>query len=78
MTYYYKDLEETGAVVTVPWPSVEQIGNKIAEINNNRKLLVEMMAEAVAFARENTQEIWLNRRFQWTKELMKKKNYKKS
>jgi glycosyltransferase involved in cell wall biosynthesis len=76
-TYYYKELEETGAVVTVPWPSVEKMGDKIAEINNSRKLLADMMSKAVAFARENTQEIWLERRFQWTKELMKKKDPEK-
>lgn len=77
-TYYYRDLEETGAVITVPWPSIEQMGDKIAEMNDNRNILVEMMPKAVAFAHGNTQEIWLNRRLQWTKELMEKKNYKKT
>lgn len=71
-TYYYKDLEETGAVITVPWPSVEQMGEKIAELNDKRNVLVEMMPKAVTFVHGNTQEIWLNRRLQWTKELMEK------
>lgn len=65
-TYYYQDLAATGAVAVVPWLDVEQLGEKLAQFNNGRHLLAAMMPKAVAFAQDNTQEIWLDKRFKWT------------
>ncbi len=65
-TYYYQDLLSTGAVDTVPWLSVEQLAQKIAYYNKNRELVSEMVLKAINFAKENTQELWLDQRFDWT------------
>ncbi len=65
-TYYYEDFVSTGAVATVPWLSVDQLAEKIAYFAGNRELLSEMAVNAVEFATQNTQEIWLDRRFDWT------------
>ena len=65
-TYYYRDLECTGAVATVPWPSVEALARKIADFAEDKEPLVQMSAKGVLFARDNTQEIWLRKRLEWT------------
>ena len=65
-TYYYRDLKNTGAVVTVPWRSVDQLANKITYYEKNRDLLEEMVLRAVDFASQNSQEKWLARRLEWT------------
>lgn len=65
-TYYYKDLSLTGAVDTVAWPSVEKMSQKIEYYSKSRNLLADMMVRAVEFAKQNTQEAWLERRFEWT------------
>ncbi|WP_448602886.1 glycosyltransferase family 4 protein [Thermoleptolyngbya sp.] len=65
-TYYYKDLSLTGAVDTVAWPSVEEMSQKISYYSKNRGLLADMAVRAVEFAKQNTQEEWLERRFAWT------------
>jgi len=65
-TYYYQDLTSTGAVDTVSWLSVDQLAEKVARYEKNRELLAEMSRKAVDFARHNTQEIWLDRRIDWT------------
>jgi glycosyltransferase involved in cell wall biosynthesis len=65
-TYYYRDLTSTGAVDTVRWLSVEQLAERIADYDNNRELLASMVMPAVDFAKRNTQEKWLEQRFQWT------------
>ncbi|MBE9125771.1 MULTISPECIES: glycosyltransferase [unclassified Coleofasciculus] len=65
-TYYYKDLEATGAVTVVPWLSTEQLAEKIVSLNINREKLADMAEKAVDFAKDNTQEIWLEKRFNWT------------
>ena len=65
-TYYYRDLTATGAVSTVPWLSVEALAQQIAEYDQNRQLLAEMVLKAIEFAKQNTQEIWLDKRLDWT------------
>lgn len=67
---YYRDLEETGAVVTSPWPDPEALAGRILELEADRERLADMAARAVAVARANTQEIWLERRVRWTRELL--------
>ncbi|MFQ3618776.1 MAG: glycosyltransferase family 4 protein [Cyanobacteriota bacterium] len=65
-TYYYRDLSSTGAVDTVAWPSIEEMSQKIAYYSKHRDLLADMAVRAVEFAKQNTQEEWLERRFAWT------------
>jgi glycosyltransferase involved in cell wall biosynthesis len=67
-TYYYRELALTGAPVeVVPWLANDALGQKIADIVADRTTLVNNLESAVQFARENTQEIWLNRRIEWTR-----------
>jgi glycosyltransferase involved in cell wall biosynthesis len=69
-TYYYKDLAEiSGAVETVPWPDVDALACRISHLVKDRAPLSRMIGAAVKFSRENTQEIWLDRRVRWTLDL---------
>jgi glycosyltransferase involved in cell wall biosynthesis len=78
-TYYYKDLAEaSGAVETVPWSDVELLACRISRLVNDRTLLPRMMDAAVNFARENTQEIWIDRRVRWTLDLVNAQERKPS
>ena len=68
---YYRDLEEqSGAVLTAEWPDPEALGEAIARLDGDRGRLAEMARSAVCFARENTQDIWLDRRVRWTLDLI--------
>jgi glycosyltransferase involved in cell wall biosynthesis len=75
---YYQDLLVSGAVELSPWPEVEPLADAIASLNRRRGDLVEMARQAVDFARSNTQEIWLDRRIDWTIELLDEADYRKN
>lgn len=69
---YYKDLAEiTKAIQVVPWLSVDKLAEQIIYLNENRNVLAEMMESAVDSAYENTQEKWLDKRWQWTLETLR-------
>jgi glycosyltransferase involved in cell wall biosynthesis len=69
-TEYYRTLaEKTGAVELVPWPSLEDLTERLVELAQDKSELVERTRRAAAFAAQNTQEIWLARRAEWTKAL---------
>jgi len=61
-TEYYADLEESGAVDLVPWPSVERMAERIAHYAEDKQRLLAPAHAALQFARMNTQEIWLHKR----------------
>lgn len=64
---YFKDLAQTsGAVGLAEWPSAESLADTIAELDSDRELLVSMTSASVDHARENTQDMWLRRRLEWT------------
>jgi glycosyltransferase involved in cell wall biosynthesis len=65
-TYYYRELLESGAGRTVPWLDVDAMARALIELEAGREKLVGMIEQSVAYARVNTQEIWLDRRFAWT------------
>ena len=65
-TYYYRELLESGAGRTVAWLDVEAMAQAIVELDRNRQQLAIMVERSVAYARANTQEIWLERRLAWT------------
>ncbi|MFT5419895.1 MAG: glycosyltransferase involved in cell wall biosynthesis [Candidatus Endobugula sp.] len=69
-TYYYKDLESTGAVQTVPWLSVEALAKKIVSLYDDKQAVKDMINHGRDFAINNTQEVWLNKRVEWTKEFL--------
>uniref|UniRef100_A0A832M3J0 Glycosyltransferase n=1 Tax=Oscillatoriales cyanobacterium SpSt-402 TaxID=2282168 RepID=A0A832M3J0_9CYAN len=69
-TPFYKSMSVyTGAVDVVPWPSVEHLAKRIEYYSRNKAELVPMVRKAVAVSHENTQEIWLQKRVDWTNEL---------
>ena len=65
-TYYYDQLLESGAGVVVPWRDEQAMATELVRLAADREAVVHMASAAVAFARKNTQEIWLDRRFEWT------------
>jgi glycosyltransferase involved in cell wall biosynthesis len=65
-TYYYRELLESGAGRTVPWLDVEAMAQALVELDRNREQVASMVQHSVAYARANTQEIWLERRLAWT------------
>jgi glycosyltransferase involved in cell wall biosynthesis len=63
---YFRDLADaSGAVSLAEWPSTEALGSRIAELAHDRPKVQQMMERSVAFAADNTQEIWLARRAAW-------------
>lgn len=72
-TYYYRELAEAGAPVTVvPWRDVRALGDAIVAIARDRARLVDGLRSARAFAEPNTQEAWLDRRIEWTRALFER------
>ena len=69
-TYYYKDLESTGTLKTVPWLSVDGLADGIVELSNDPEEVKLMIKKCRDFAVTNTQDIWLNKRLAWTKEFL--------
>lgn len=67
---YFADLARlSGAVVTTPWPSVEGMADALVALARDPARLDAMAERAVAFARDNTQAIWLDRRLAWLREV---------
>jgi glycosyltransferase involved in cell wall biosynthesis len=70
-TYYYRDLQASGAAVeVVPWRDVEAMGRALVMLFQDRDRLTLAIERGVAFARQNTQEIWLQRRLTWTRQAL--------
>ena len=68
-TEYYSDLAQSGAVDLVPWLAVERMAERMAYFAEDTRRLVPLARAAVDFARDNTQERWLERRVAWTRAL---------
>ncbi len=69
-TYYYKDLESTGAVTTVPWLSPDAMAQKILSLSENVEQWQQLISCGRAFALNNTQQIWMDKRLRWTREFL--------
>lgn len=66
-TYYYKDLAEQDAGVTVvPWPDHAAMAQAMVELARDRARLQQLCRRGLAFAAANTQEAWLEQRAAWT------------
>jgi glycosyltransferase involved in cell wall biosynthesis len=69
-TQYYKELSAMGASVElVPWGDVDALGRGLAALAGSRQHLADLIRRTVAFAADNTQEAWLDRRVDWTRGL---------
>jgi len=71
-TYYYNQLLESRAGQVVPWRDEQAMANALIHLDQHREELAAMIQNAVAYATQNTQEIWLDRRFAWTLEPLKR------
>ena len=70
-TYYYEELKDAGAgVELVPWRDEKELGQRILALADDRMKLAGLIEKGIAFARENTQEIWLERRLAWTEAIL--------
>jgi glycosyltransferase involved in cell wall biosynthesis len=69
-TYYYKDLEKTGAVKTAMWLSVEGLASLVLETKRNISQHQLMITNGIEFAKNNTQMIWLEQRQCWQIEFL--------
>lgn len=69
-TYYYSDLGRTGAVTTVPWLDVDAMAAEIAALEGDAERCALMTRAGVKFARDNTQEAWLERREGWLRDAL--------
>jgi len=70
-TYYYRELHDAGAPVTlVPWLNHAALGEALINLAADRERLQESFLKARTFAEHHTQEKWLDRRIEWTRELV--------
>lgn len=66
---YFNGLAEmSGAVNTAEWPSAQKLADAFVALDKDRARLTEQARKAVAFARANTQQIWMERRHAWLME----------
>ena len=68
---YFKSLADmSGAVALATWPEPDSLADAFKRLDRERPRIAEMSRKAVAFARVNSQDIWLQRRFAWTFEAL--------
>lgn len=66
-TEYFRSLGElSGAVALAAWPEAENLAQQLVALDCDRTRIAEMSHRALAFARENTQDQWVQRRVEWT------------
>ena len=68
--YYLSLARESKAVETTPWPDAGAFADAIVRLDSERDRLAQMSRDAVHFARANTQNVWLDRRVDWTLSLL--------
>ena len=72
---YYRSLERmSNAVRTTRWYDIDCTVNVLLELDTQREQLATMASNAVTFALDNTQEIWLQQRAKWTNDYCFKRN----
>jgi glycosyltransferase involved in cell wall biosynthesis len=65
-TDYYRTLStDSGAVVLSPWNDRKKLGERLAELESDRAGIAERARAAVAYATQNTAEVWMERRRSW-------------
>lgn len=65
IAYYRYLADASGAVVTSPFNDPSGLASTITKFSRDRDVLADCMRSARAFAVENTQEVWMDRRFEW-------------
>ena len=67
---YYRSLQDSGAVELCKWPDLDSMARKLVVLEQNRNRVADMVEPARAYAKENTQEQWLRRRAEWTRQFI--------
>jgi glycosyltransferase involved in cell wall biosynthesis len=66
---YFRNLaEKSGAVALARWPSPASLAEMLESLAADRPRIAGMSRRARAFASDNTQDIWLEKRIAWTME----------
>ena len=65
IAYYQYLADASGAVVTAPFNDPAGLASAITVLARDRVRLAGCMRSARAFAADNTQDIWMDRRFRW-------------
>lgn len=69
-TPFYRSMAAySNAVEVTPWPEVEALAARLAELAHDKQQLVPLVENAVHAARENSGKQWLERRVRWVDEL---------
>lgn len=72
---YFKTLAKgSHAVALASWPDAGSLAEQLCTLDKDRARVAGMARQAVAFARENSQDIWLERRIAWTFEALDLRN----
>ena len=70
-TEFYCDLsDQSGSVAVAKWAEPDALARSLVDLHQDRAELANMMQRARNFAANNTQEDWLERRVQWTREIL--------
>ncbi len=69
-TPYYRTLASSGAVTVTPWLDDDAMAAALVRLEGDREDVVRMSVAGVEFARDNTQERWLERRAEWTERFL--------
>lgn len=68
---YFRDVAQaSGAVALARWPDPALLAEVLCSLSGDRGRLVDMARCGVAFARDNTQAVWLQRRAAWMNEVV--------
>jgi len=68
---YFCDLAQaSGAVALARWPEPAQLAEVLCALSEDRRRIADMARSGVAFARDNTQAVWLERRAEWMNEVV--------
>lgn len=67
-TPYYLGLVYSGAVFVSEWNDPEGIAANLQKLSADRSLLADASRDGLEFARTNTQEYWLKKRVEWTRQ----------
>ena len=65
IAYYQYLADASGAVVTAPFNDPAGLASAITKLARDRVRLASCMRSARLFAADNTQDIWMDRRFRW-------------
>ena len=70
-TYYYRDLSTSNAVLLSPWNDIPELARTINDFALDSDTRRRVARSALLFAKNNTQDIWLDKRKNWIRDFLK-------